>query len=258
LGKWLVEVATIRDADFALTSCIPNISGRHRLSSRSDSLLTFDWYIDGCKTALDVQFESVGDLTTVKIDHRLPEPLPKSVQFPGGGHYGKQAWDFALYRLKFYLEVGRRAMQLPWPDDPHTIRHEIDINASAKAVWQVLADHDHLNNMSMMMDGAAIEPRLGGRYSFGWKSEETKQVDGPGHITIWEAEERLHHTWHGGRDSEIHWQLKQAGDTTTRLTFEHTGLIFPYAEVWSYKLGWAEHLMEIKHYLERGTAIDKA
>ena len=122
---------------------------------------------------------------------------------------------------------------------------------------RVLTDQDQLKRMSLTMDRPMIEPRLGGRYSFGWAAEEESQADGPGHITRWEPETYLSHTWYGGRDSEIHWQLKPVDNSTTHLSFQHTGLAFPYAEVWSYKLGWAEHLIEMKHYLERGSPLAK-
>ena len=257
LECWLAEAAAMKGEDVVLTSCIPNISGRHRLLQRNDHQLTFDWYIDGCQTSLDVSFEPAGESTKVTIDQRCPDPLPKGVRFPVGKHYGRLSWVFALYQLKFYLEDGQRAMRLPWPDDPHTIRHAIEIKTPTQRVWQVLSDQDQLRHMSLTMECPLIDARLGGRYSFGWTTEEENQTDGPGHITRWEPEKQLSHTWHGGRDSEIHWQLKPMGDSKTHLSFQHTGLAFPYAEVWSYKLGWAEHLIEMKHYLERGTPLAK-
>jgi uncharacterized protein YndB with AHSA1/START domain len=250
LKHWLAEAAEIRGDEFLLTSILPNVSGRHRLSSKDDTKLVFDWYVDGFETKLIVKFESVSEGTRVSVTHDFPSPLPIGISYPGGEHYGDQVWNFALYQLKSVIETGERAMTLSWPYYFHEIEHEIMIDASVAKVWQALTQVEHLKKMELVSDDVIVDPRIGGRYSFGWSESEDSQTDGPGYITEWEQEERLSYSWYGGRDSIIRWELFKLGDSTTRIRFTHSGLIFSFADAWSYKLGWADHLLELKRYLK--------
>lgn len=254
LRHWLVEVAAIRGDDFILTSRLPNVSGRHRICKMDESSLEFDWYVDGHLTQLNVAFENLPSGTRIVVDHDFLGPIPAGVAFPGGEYYGDQVWTFALRQLKLFLETGERAMKLPWPDSLHRIDHEITIKASVKDVWNLLTVDSELKQLSLCGDHPSVEPRVGGRYSFGWVQAESDQTDGPGVITEWEEPERLSHTWYGGRDSVITWELDGQDGDKTRVRFTHSGLIFSFAETWSYKLGWADHLSEMKRYLEQDTA----
>ena len=250
LTEWLAEAATIRGSDFILTSRIPNVSGRHRIAKQDDDLLVFDWFVDGFQTKLTVNFEEIDDQVRVGVTHEFPLPLPLGVNLPGGEHYGDQVWRHALYQLKSLLETGKKAMTLPWPDNAHKIEHEIAIQAPASKVWQFLVDAEQLKKLRLGGKEPFVEPGIGGRYSFGWVDEESQQIDGPGHITEWVEYEKLSHTWYGGRDSVISYDLDEQGEDFTNLRFKHTGLVFSYADTWSYKLGWADHLLQIKSLLE--------
>ncbi|MGL4401463.1 MAG: SRPBCC family protein [Luteolibacter sp.] len=251
--EWLADSGTVQGEDLILTSRIPNVSGRHRLVTQTETELIYDWYVDGCKTLLKVSFEDVGNETSVSVEHRFPDPLPVGILFPPGEYYGDQAWSFAINQLESYIETGKPAMILPWPDDQHTIRHEITIAVAPEKVWQMLTTAGLLKQLRLVSEGAAIEPRIGGRYSFGWEEPEQTETDGPGHITQWVDGARLAHTWYGGRDSIISWSLEKLNESETKVVFAHTGLIFSYSDTWSYKLGWADHLMEMKSCLEQNT-----
>jgi hypothetical protein len=74
---------------------------------------------------LKLGFEDVEDGTTVSVEHHFPDPLPVEVMFRPGEYYGDKAWEFAIWQPKSYIGNGKPAMILPWPDDQHTIRHEI-------------------------------------------------------------------------------------------------------------------------------------
>ncbi len=250
LKGWLADAADIRDPDFCLTSRLPNVSGRHRILKQDDRRLEFDWFVDGCETRLTVEFEDLNDGTRVVVRHDFPTPLPPGVQFPGGESYGGQVWDFALLQLKSFVETGKRAMTLVWPDNMHRIEHQITIHASASRVWRMLTSAEELRKLELVGEGAVVEPMVGGRYSFGWAYDEDKQLDGPGHVTEWVEARKLSHTWYGGRDSVISWDLAEQSDETTLLHFSHSGLVFSFAETWSYKLGWASHLLDMKRQLE--------
>ncbi|MGJ8643553.1 MAG: SRPBCC family protein [Luteolibacter sp.] len=250
LAEWLAEAASIRGSDFILTSRLPNISGRHRIVKQDDHRLEFDWFVDGCETKLTIDFQNSDGQTRVEVRHEFPDPIPIGLNFPGGKHYGDQVWDHALYQLKSLLETGKKSMTLPWPDNAHQIEHEITIHAPASKIWEFLVDANQLKRLNLGGTEPIVEPGVGGRYSFGWIEEESQQVDGPGHITEWVEHKKLSHTWYGGRDSVISYDFHELNEGVTLLRFKHTGLIFSYAETWSYKLGWADHLLQMKSLLE--------
>lgn len=235
-----------------LTSRLPNVSGRHRIVKQDDDLLVFDWFVDGCKTKLAVNFEEVDGQTRVEVTHEFPSPIPIGVNLPGGEHFGDQVWGHALYQFKSLLETGKKAMTLPWPDNAHCIEHEISIHAPASKIWQFLVDAEQLKRLRLGGTVPFVEPRIGGRYSYGWVDEESQEVDGPGHITEWDENKKLSHTWYGGRDSVISYDFHEEDENVTTLRLKHTGLIFSYPDTWSYKLGWADHLLQMKNLLEGG------
>lgn len=252
LEQWLAESAVWKGDVLALVSCVPNIGGRHQLMDSKVNSLEFLWYVDGCETQLTVEFVECENTTEVTVRHVFPERLPRGVQFPGGEHYGEQSWRFVLDQLQAYLEDGERSMSLPWPLNPHVIELEVKLEASISAVWGVLTTVEKMRETELVMGEASIDLKVGGRYSFGWVEDEAAEEDGPGYITQLENEKELAHTWYGGRDSEIIYRLDKVGDSQTHLSFQHTGLIFPIHEVWSYQLGWADHLLQLKKIAEVG------
>ena len=252
LTEWLADAASIRDSDFILTARLPNVSGRHRIVKQDDRCLKFEWFVDGCETKLSVDFEELDDRTRVEVTHEFPSPLPIGVNLPGGEYLGDQVWDHALHQLKSLIETGKRAMSLPWPDNAHRIEHEITIEAPVSKIWGLLVDAEQLKSLRLGGTEPFVEPRVGGRYSYGWTDEESQQVDGPGLITEWDEGKRLSHTWYGGRDSVITYDFHEQNENSTNLRFKHTGLIFSYPDTWSYKLGWADHLLQIRSLLEEG------
>ena len=250
LTEWLAEAASIHGSDLILTSRLQNVSGRHRIVKQDDHFLEFDWFVDGCQTKLTVEFQISGNQTRVEVRHEFPSPTPIGVNFPEGEHFSDQVWRHALYQLKSLLETGKKAMTLPWPDNAHRIEHEITIHAPASKVWEFLVNADHLKRLRLGGTEPVVEPRVGGRYSFGWVEQEGNQTDGPGHITEWVEFKKLSHTWYGGRDSVITYDLHEQKENVTILRFKHSGLIFSYPDTWSYKLGWADHLLQLKSLLE--------
>lgn len=254
LTEWLADAASIHESDFILTSRLPNVSGRHRIVTQDESCLVFDWFVDGCRTKLMVKFQECDDQTRIEVTHEFPSPIPTGVNFPGGEHFGDQVWSHALYQLKSVLETGKKAMSLPWPDNAYRIEHEITINVPASKVWGFLIDADQLKILRLGGAEPVVEPWIGGRYSFGWIEEETSETDGPGYITEWEECRKLSHTWYGGRNSIICYDFHEIAEAVTSLRFKHTGLIFSYADTWSYKLGWADHLLQLKSLLEERQA----
>ena len=148
-------------------------------------------------------------------------------------------------------------MEMPWPHNDHQIDLEIVIDAKPERVWAFLTTVENLRASSLVEDSAKIEPRVGGRYSFGWTEAEGDKVDGPGFITDWVEQKKLSVGWYGGRDSTVSWQLADEGKSGTRINFSHTGLTFSPADTLSYQFGWSEFLLEMKPFLEEGESTGK-
>ena len=113
----------------------------------------------------------------------------------------------------------------------------------------------NLKQLSLCGDLPLVELKVGRRYSFGWVQSESDQTDDPGIVTEWQEPHRLSHTWYGGRDSVITWDFEGEDGETTRVKLTHSGLIFSFAETWSYKLGWADDLLEMKRHLEENDVL---
>ncbi|MDF1737639.1 MAG: SRPBCC domain-containing protein [Verrucomicrobiales bacterium] len=257
LNQWLSTSAAWENEDLALTSRLPNISGRHRLVERSGERLVFDWYIDGFRTRLELDFEPDKEGTLLTLTHTALEPIPEGLLFPPGKYYADQVWNFALNNLQHFLTTGKKAMEMQWPHNLHRIDLEIVIDAKPEGVWDFLTTVENLKASSLVEDTATIEPRVGGRYSFGWVEMEDDKIDGPGFITDWIEGEKLSVSWYGGRDSIVSWQLSGEGKNATRVKFSHTGMIFALADTLSYQFGWSEFLLEMKQFLEEADSTGK-
>lgn len=132
---------------------------------------------------------------------------------------------------------------------------QIGIDAPAAEIWKILNVPERLSQTRLALETASIEPRLGGRYAFGWPKKD-EGSDGPGHITEWQEHQKLSFTWHGGRDSPISFHISPAGDSGSLVDFTHTGLEFALLNVWSDQLGWSDFLFEIKFPIESGDRFE--
>lgn len=253
LNQWLSESAERNGNDLILASKFPDASGRHKITKESDDELVFDWYIEGTRTILKLKFSEEGEQTKLDLEHQF-ETRPIGALFFKDRDYLPQLWAVAISSLREFLERGSgKSIQLPWPLNPETITLTLEIrDVTPEQVWRALTDPEQLiAGYSLTTDKLIIEPKVGGKYSYGWPSEE-KGTDGPGKVLVWEENKHLAHTWHGGRDSEIHYQLKSIENNRVKLAFKHTGMRFYLGEVWSYALGWSESLYGLKWFLERG------
>lgn len=94
---------------------------------------------------------------------------------------------------------------------------------------------------------AVIEPRLGGRYDFGWDH-------GPVEITEFEQDKALAYTWRypDSPDTTVRWTLRFSRGSTY-LTLTHSGFADD-ALAEQFRQGWPGHLVELKRILELGPA----
>lgn len=259
LAEWLATRATVEcraGGDFLIGSRLPLQSGRHRVEEvRENSLLSLTWFINGHLTRLDVGFEPHDDGVMLSVSQQAGHDAPSGVYFgydPEGMSFQKQSWDYSISRLRGLLENGDTGLGVPEDDVHDEINFSIWIAASPQAVFSALTDVAELRKWERMSgEDAVIENHTGGRYSFGWETEE-EGGDGPGRIEEYVEGSRLVYSWFGESPSTVSWKMAGEGEGGTRLDFRHAKMPLGSYAVWEYKLGWSASLFALKWYLERG------
>jgi uncharacterized protein YndB with AHSA1/START domain len=159
-------------------------------------------------------------------------------------------WRFYMGNLKELAEGGAGVMLPDFSDPAPEVRQSIYIAASRAAVFRALIDPALLAKWTY--GSATVEPREGGRYTYGWSYEhDGKPVDGgPTKILEIVENERLVTDWPDWRgDSNNHgqkitWILEEEG-SGTRLTLIHDG--FGRApDISDFPFGWAGFLESIR------------
>lgn len=183
-----------------------------------------------------------GPVTTVTLHHRgeraLGEPRERSLI--------DDHWRLAFGNLGAYLN-GAELVRPDFADPSPTIRYTLMIDAPPAAVFRALTEPAALDQW--IAGAAVVEPRVGGRFEFGWKYqfEGRDVVGGPTRILEFVPDRRLVVDWPDWRGDpavpvqQISFDLEPVGDRT-RLTFVHSGFERA-ADISDYPFGWA-HFFE--------------
>jgi uncharacterized protein YndB with AHSA1/START domain len=163
-------------------------------------------------------------------------------------------WRIMLANLRAHLS-GAGGVCMPDFSAPVTrIRQTVAINATREQVYQALLDPAFLEKW--LGGKSVVEPRVGGRYSYGWQYEvRGKQVQGgPTKILEMVEDTKLVTDWPNWRgDPEmpvqrITWLLEPVGDHTRVILihepFERT------VDVSDYPQGWAYFLSRLREEIE--------
>lgn len=260
LTRWFAEHAEVAPLrlryDFwgRFTPAAPDREqGQHAiLSWKPDQELAFQWQVQDQATIVTMTLESEGDGTNLTLVH---EDVPK--RRPGEVNLA-DFWILSLENLRSWVERGsagpRCDFSAPGRGD---IRLTIEIGASPGAVFPALIAPSELERY--IASTAMVEPRIGGRYDFGWG-------EGPQNILELAPNERLAYSWSFSDepDTVVTWTLDGSGGRT-RLTLVHSGF-GPDRLTEDYQAGWLAFLNKIKCLSEVGpswrkptvTAIDYA
>ncbi len=165
-----------------------------------------------------------------------------------------------IFKLRCLLEDKQDGVVIAEQNNDHLIDLTIDIKSTPEKLYNALIDLKQLKEWSgndFVLEGAEIDPKVGGIYSYGWYTKDTADKDlhdGPSKILKLEKSKLLVHNWHGGKKmAEITWALEDKGNGITRLTFKHSPILgHTHGNVWSYRSGWSEALYDLKWYAERG------
>jgi uncharacterized protein YndB with AHSA1/START domain len=263
LRRWFAEEVAVDprlDGEFAFW-------GRHSYSApvRPDSrrpitrfdrdrLLGFQWPFDGVDSevvfALSVEADSPPDQTTLALEHRFAATLP--------GPYGEELvddlWRLTLGNLDAHLRGGAGIVLPDYSDPSPEVRLSIVIDAPIERVFKALVDPAALNRW--IASAAEVEPRVGGRYSYGWTYEHGGRsiAGGPTRILDLVPNERLVTDWPDWRgdptrpSTRVAWLLEPLGGRT-RVTVVHGGFARA-ADVSDYPFGWPGFLSQLKTHVE--------
>ncbi len=136
-------------------------------------------------------------------------------------------------------------------DDPE-VSLEIVIDATPASVFEALVTPEHIRQWFPAPD-PVVEPKVGGKYGFGFSYEVDGQTVEAPPMTILEYEQdaRLTITWPDWRgdasvpDQRVTWLLEDLGDGRTRLKLVHAGFTRA-TDVSDYPFGWQAFLDKIR------------
>jgi uncharacterized protein YndB with AHSA1/START domain len=134
---------------------------------------------------------------------------------------------------------------LPRDVEPLGIAWDVTLDRAAAEVFRALVEPEKIRAWNAYVGAAVrVEPRVGGRYSFGWAGEATDK-DGPGEIVRYEEGQKLTYTWHGSPNTLVSWEVEPlpGPGPKTRVRFTHSGFVKDPDIVWEYRLGWAAFLL---------------
>jgi uncharacterized protein YndB with AHSA1/START domain len=220
-----------------------------------DRVLAFRWPFEGLDSEVlitlspDNGSDTVGK-TTLALEHRF-EAMPQ-------GTYTKELvddlWRLTLGNLDAHLRGGDGIVLPDYSDPSPEIRLSIVIDAPPDRVFRALIDPAALN--TWIASSAVVDPRVGGRYSYGWKYQHGGHdvAGGPTEIVDLVPNERLVIDWPDWRGdptkprTRVAWLLEPVG-SKTRVTVVHGE--FPRAvDISDYPFGWSSFLTRLKSLVE--------
>lgn len=163
-------------------------------------------------------------------------------------------WRLACANLQQHLGGGEGVL-LPDFNDAHPeVRASILIDAPRERVFAALLNPEMLNRW--IAAAAQVEPRAGGKYTYGWTYQIGGRdvLGGPTRILEMVENEKLVTDWPDWRGDpavptqKVTWLLESVGKKT-RVTVVHTGFVRT-ADVGDYPFGWLGFLRQLQQTLE--------
>jgi uncharacterized protein YndB with AHSA1/START domain len=215
-------------------------AGRHPLLSIvPDRSLSFGWRLREIDTTVTITITPDSDESELVLLHaNVP---PRAFNDYSVADY----WALTLENLRSWIErgvIGGRCDYASPQYDGVTV--QVDIDAASEVVFSTLIDPAKLERY--IANNATVEPRVGGRYDFGWGD------GGPVKIVELIPNERLAYEWKydGEPDTLVTWTLEGSGGRT-RLTLRHSGFGDDgYQE--GYRTGWQHFVNYVKSLAEVG------
>jgi uncharacterized protein YndB with AHSA1/START domain len=217
--------------------------GRHRLvTAEPDRLLAFTWTLDGTETEVRIELATSGGHTELTLrQDRMP--TLDELMAPQGRRDGRHSmhtfWGLALVGLAEHLAGRASTLRADFgPGRSREIRAELDIAAPPDRVFASLVDPEQVERWFGW--APEIDPRVGGRISFGLDGEISEFE--PGEVLVYAD----------GAGAVVRWELSGSAGGT-HLTFVQSG--FGDDELDSaaqHEAGWLAGLAELRRMHELG------
>ena len=220
-------------------------AGHHPLTLLAKNRhLAYTWRLNNIDSQVLIKLRPRQDETVLTVRHIAPA----GAQLTRGWQL-RDFWFLSLENLRAYLngkpQSGRVDFSNPMLGDIH---HEIEIDAPAATVFEVLIRPDQINRW--IANGAAVEPKVGGSYSFGWMGMKILEIVPDEKLSVSPTVDN-----NGVEEITPHaftWTLSESNGKT-RLTFVHSGFA-PDEENVSAYLGWLSYITRLKGIAEVGAA----
>lgn len=244
--SWLSLQAAVNLEAGLYTAWGPNIIGvpeRGAISlreSRGTDGLDLSWEYRDVLTSVHITLRTGGESCFVMVEH-VDLPL-RPYEEDAAMH---DFWYVALENLRSFVLTGHK----PALPDYTTccgdeLKLQISVNADKQAVFFFISDPDQINRY--FGRNAVVEPRVGGRFSYGW------ELGGPVEILAIDPPNRLSYSWdyEGEPSTVVTWSLEGSGGSTT-ITLSHSGF-GDEARQDAYRAGWSSFLAIIRSMAELG------
>jgi uncharacterized protein YndB with AHSA1/START domain len=253
LQRWLAEHAEVALGDGAFEfwgRYTPDgRRGRQRLLSfEPGRSLTFSWLVQDAETevAVIVAPSPADGGSLVTLTHSGVPP-----RAAGDAYWVRDLLMLSLANLASYCEGRNVAPMCDFTvSREHQARATVEIGASPDQVFDSLIEPAQLNRW--IATDAEVEPRVGGRYDFGWDHGPVKILElDPGRVLSYS----WRHSWDDGNgdgpdSTVVRWEL-EGSQGRTYLTIVHSGF-GAGRRADGYQLGWQEFLVSLKRMHEVG------
>jgi uncharacterized protein YndB with AHSA1/START domain len=213
------------------------------------SELAFSWALHGQLSEVSLTIEpnpEGGASAIVKGKHAFP--IAPNIN--RAKEMVDDLWRLHCGNLKAYLKGSGDLLLPDFTDAAPAIRLSLLIDAPPERVFRALLDPALLNKW--VASAAVVEPRVGGRYSYGWSYEHggARVEGGPSRILEMIENEKLVIDWPDWRGDasvpkqQITWLLESAGKQT-RVTMIHSGFVRA-VDISDYPFGWGSFAKRLK------------
>lgn len=249
-GRHTLGTPSAADADQRITRFEPGVAlgFTWRLFDR-DSEVTLLLRDDDSEESADD-----GPKTRLRVEHRL-DSLPDMGR---ANELIDDLWRIHTGSLLHHIMEVEPVFRPDFSDPNPDVRCTIDIDAPPATVFRALIEPDYIRKW-FPAPAPAVEPRVGGKYGFGFSYELDGKTVEPPPCTIleYEQDKKLSITWPDWRgdssvpDQTVTWTLEDIGGRT-RLVLTHDGFTRP-VDVSDYPFGWGHFLDEIKKVVDAMT-----
>lgn len=220
----------------------------------TDRKLAFTWDFEGAASEVSIELApgKSKDGTALTLRH----VFPAQPSVPYSAELLDDLWKLTLGNLDAHLRGGEGIVLLDYSDPEPAIRLSIVIDASRERVFRALMEPEALNRW--VASKAEVEPRVGGKYRYGWHYPYgSRDVEGgPTRILDLVPNERLVTDWLDWRGDDsrgstrVAWILESVSENQTRLTLIHGGFS-RVADFSDYPFGWRQFAETLKSDVEK-------